>query len=169
MRSPAILVFALLTATLSACATVGPTTYSATEAASSGSPVPVEGYDWFFHGEDSSARLAYGLEESDDLRLALECDRGSGQLALSGIAPTGARSEFHIESGSETERFAAVAEPSQLHDGVFLSASARANAPVFQRFRRLGWLAMWQDGKRQAYATQPASAANIERFFAFCG
>jgi hypothetical protein len=77
--------------------------------------------------------------------------------------------EFHIESGGETERFPAEAEPSQVNDGVFLSAEAPADAPVFLRFRRLGWLAMWQDGTRQAYAPHPASAPNIERFFAFCG
>ena len=127
------------------------------------------GHDWFFHGDETSARLAYGLEESDDLRLGLDCERGSGRLALSGNAPAGARAEFRIESGGETERFAAKAEPSELHDGVLLSAEARADSSVFQRFRRIGWLALWQDGKRQAYAPHPASTPNIERFFAFCG
>ena len=169
MRGPTILVLTLLAATLSACATAGPKAPSTTDTASSGSPAPVENYDWFFHGDETSARLAYGLEESDDLRLGLDCDRGSGRLALSGNAPAGARAEFQIESGGATERFAAKAEPSELHDGVFLSAEARADAPVFQRFRRIGWLAMWQDGERQAYAPHPASVPNIERFFAFCG
>lgn len=169
MRSPTILVLTVLAATLSACATAGPTTPSTLDTASSGSPAPVENYDWFLHGDETSARLAYGLEDSDDLRLGLDCDRGSGRLALSGNAPAGARTEFRIESGGETERFAAKGEPSELHDGVFLSAEARADAPVFQRFRRIGWLAMWQDGERQAYAPHPASAPNIERFFAFCG
>lgn len=169
MRGPTILILTVLAATLSACATAGPTAPSPTDTASSGSPAPVENYDWFFHGDETSARLAYGLEESDDLRLGLDCDRGSGRLALSGNAPAGARAEFRIESGGETERFVAKAEPSELHDGVFLSAEARADAPVFQRFRRIGWLAMWQDGEREAYAPHPASAPNIERFFAFCG
>ena len=169
MRSPTILMLTVMTAIVAACATAGPTATSTTDTASSGSPAPVENYDWFFQGDETSARLAYGLEESDDLRLGLDCDRGSGRLALSGNGSAGARAEFRIESGGETERFAAKAEPSELHDGVFLSAEARADAPVFQRFRRLGWLAMWQDGKRQAYAPHPASAPNIERFFAFCG
>jgi len=169
MRSATILVLAVLVTTVSACATAVPYAPTATETASSGSPVAVEHYDWFFDGDESRARLAYGLEASDDLRLGLDCDRGSGRLALSGVAPTGAKAEFHIESGGETERFAAAAEPSQLHDGVFLSAETRADAPVFQRFRRTGWLALWQDGKRQAYAPHPDSTPNIERFFALCG
>ena len=169
MRGPTILVLTVLAATASACATAGPTAPSAMPVASSGSPAPVADHDWFFHGDETSARLAYGLEESDDLRLGLDCERGSGRLALSGNAPAGARAEFRIESGGETERFAAKAEPSELHDGVFLSAEARADAPVFQRFRRIGWLAIWQDGKREAYAPHPTSAPNIETFFAFCG
>lgn len=168
MRSRSILALLLLALTTSACATAAPPDTPA-PAASSGSPVPVEGYDWFFHAEDDAARLAYGLAESDDLRLGLDCTRASGRLSLSGVAAAGAKPEFHLESGGETERFPAEAEPSRLHDGVFLSAEAPADAPVFQRFRRIGWLALWQGGSRQAYAPHPASAPNIERFFAFCG
>lgn len=167
MRSPTILALAAVALTASACATAAPDAPATT--ASSGSPAPIEGYDWFFHADEDAARLAYGLAESDDLRLGLDCTRASGRLSLSGVAPAGARPEFHIESGGETERFQARAEPSQLHDGVFLSADAPADAPVFQRFRRVGWLAVWEDGVRQTYAPHPASAPDIERFFAFCG
>lgn len=167
MRSPTIFALTVLAVTASACATAAPETPGGI--ASRESPAPVEGYDWFFHADAAAARLAYGLAESDDLRLGLDCDRGSGRLTLSGTASTGARPEFHIEAGGETARFPARAEASQLHDGVFLSGQAAADAPVFQGFRRVGWLALWQDGKRQAYAPQAGSAPNIERFFAFCG
>lgn len=169
MRSRTILALAVLSLTASACATAAPDAPPPATTASSGSPTPVEGYDWFFHADEDAARLAYGLAESDDLRLGLDCNRASGQLSLSGVASDEAKPEFHIESGGETARFPAESEPSQLHDGVFLSAEAPADAPVFQRFRRVGWLALWQDGKRQAYAPHPASAPDIERFFAFCG
>ncbi len=167
MRSPPILAVAVLALTASACATAAPD--APAPVVSSGSPAPVDGYDWFFHADEDAARLAYGLAESDDLRLGLDCTRASGRLNLSGVASDATKPEFYIESGGETERFPAQAEPSQLNDGFFLSAEAPANAPVFQRFRRVGWLALWQDGTRQAYAPHPASAPNIERFFAFCG
>lgn len=169
MRSPTILALAALALTASACATAAPTATAPASAASGGSPAPVEGYDWFFQVDEETARLAYGLAESDDLRLGLDCTRASGRLSLSGIASEGAKAEFHIESGGETARFPAGSERSQLHDGVILTAEAPADAPVFQRFRRVGWLALWQDGTRQAYAPHPLSAPNIERFFAFCG
>lgn len=166
MRSHPLIALAVLALTASACA-IAP--LDAPPTASSGSPVPVEDHDWFFHAEEDTARLAYGLAESDDLRLGLDCIRSSGRLSLTGMAPDAAKPEFHIESGGETARFPAEAEPSQVSDGVFLSAEAPADAPVFQRFRRVGWLALWQDGVRQAYAPHPESAPNIERFFAFCG
>ncbi len=132
-------------------------------------PAPVAGYDWFLHKDDATARLAFGLAESDDLRLGLDCDRGSGRLALSASVAADAPAEIRLEAGDESATFPADSEPSQLDDGLFLSAEARAVEPVFQRFRRTGWLAMWRDGERQAYVAQPGSAERIDRFFAFCG
>lgn len=166
MRNPSLLPMALLALTAGACATK-PAREPVT--ASSGSPVPLADHDWFLHTDENAARLAYGLAESDDLRLGLDCSRGSGRLSLSGMARRDDKREFLLESGGESERFAAEAEPSQLDDGVLLSAEAPADAPVFRRFRQLGWLAMWKDGVRQTYAPHPPTAPDIERFFAFCG
>jgi len=169
MRAPALIILTGLTLGVAACATVEAPTEPAPGVASSGAPLPVADHDWFFHRDGGEARLVYGLADSDDLRLGLDCAEGSGRLALSAVAGPDAKPEIHIEAGGETERFPAVSEPSQLNDGVFLTAEADAATPVFQRFRRVGWLALWLDGERQAYAPQPESASNIERFFAFCG
>ena len=169
LRAPALPAFAGLALSLAACATVEPTPPTAPPAGPGSAPAPAPGYDWFFHTDDDTARLAYGLAESDDLKLGLDCRRGGGRLEMVAIAEKGAKAEIHVESGGETERFPASSEPSQLHDGVFLSAGASTAEPVFQRFRRVGWLAQWRDGEREAYAPQPGSAPNIERFFAFCG
>lgn len=169
MRLPALFLLTGLTLGAAACSTVKPTPTAAASPPSASSPAPVAGYDWFYSQESREARLAYGLAESDDLRLGLDCEQGSGRLALSAVGGPGAKAEIHVEAGGETARFAALSEPSQLHDGVFLTADASADEPVFQRFRRLGWLTMWQDGERRAYAPHPGSADNIERFFAHCG
>ena len=135
---------------------------------SASAPIPVEGYDWFLNQDGDDARLAYGMEASDDLKVGMDCRRGSGRLELSAPGPNGAK-DIHLESGGETERFASLAEPSELHDGVFLTAEADADTPVFQRFRRLGWLAVWHDDQRQTLAPHPQSAGNVEKFFVFCG
>ena len=169
MRAPALIFLTVLTLGVAACATVETPTEPAPGVATSGAPVPLADHDWFYHRDGNEARLVYGLAESDDLRLGLDCSQGSGRLALSAVGGPDARPGIHIEAGGETELFPAQSEPSQLNDGVFLTAEADAGAPVFQRFRRVGWLALWLDGERQAYAPHPVSVPNIDRFFAFCG
>lgn len=166
MRSTVPILLAGLTVAVAACATVE---HAPASADSASAPAALAGHDWFYHQDEDEARLAYGVAESDDLRLGLDCHRASGRLMLSALGGPDAKPEIHLESGGETERFRARSEPSQLHDGVFLTAEAAADAPVFQRFRRVGWIASWHDGERQAYAPHAGSAPNIERFFTFCG
>ena len=168
MRARALLILSSLAMGAAACATVEPPA-EAPPPTPGAAPLPVDGYDWFYNTDDDTARLAYGLAESDDLKLGFDCRRGAGRLEMVAIADKGAKAAISVESGGETARFPAEAEPSQLHDGVFLSAGATTAEPVFQRFRRVGWIAQWRDGAREAYAPQPGSTANIERFFAFCG
>ncbi len=146
-----------------ACASVEPATLSAPAS----SPAPTPGYDWFLSADQGLARLAYGVEASDDLKLGLDCETGTGKVDLVALGKTGAR-EIHLESGGDTERFRAEGEPSQLHDGDLLTATTDLDTPVLQRFRRLGWIAQWVDGERAAYVPQPGSEINVERFFAFC-
>lgn len=166
MRQPALILLAGLTLGVAACAT---TDTPAPSAPSSGAPQPIEGYDWHFSGDAGAARLAYGVAESDDVRLAMDCEAGAGRLALIANAPEGARPEIHLESGGDTERFPAASEPSIIHDGVFLTAEAAADEPVFLRFRRLGWIAVWRGDEREPLAAHPQTLPQIERFFAFCG
>ena len=168
MRLRALLILSGLAVSAAACATVE-SPVPAAAAGGSGAPQPVEGYDWFYHVDGDDARLAYGLAESDDLRLGMDCRRGGGRMELSATSQDAGAKEIHVESGGDTERFPAQSEPSQLHDGVFLTAQARTSEPVFQRFRQVGWLALWHGDEREAYAPHPQSRDNIERFFVFCG
>lgn len=168
MRLPALLALSGLALATAACHTTDTAGQPGAEPLTS-APQPVEGYDWFYHADGDDARLAYGLAESDDLRLGMDCRRGAGRLALSATSQDTAAKEIHIESGGDTERFPARSEPSEVHEGVFLTASADADEPVFQRFRQVGWLALWHGDEREAYAPHPQSRDNIERFFAFCG
>ncbi len=137
-------------------------------AGASASPAPVPGYDWHLTTAEGEVRLAYGVADSDDLKLGLTCVDGSRKVEIMAPAPTGSR-EIHLESGGDTMRLVARSEPSGLHDGDFLSASADADQPVFQRFRRLGWVAQWRDGRREIYASHPGSGPGVESFFRRCG
>jgi len=169
MRVPALIALTGMALAAAGCTSTRPAGVATTPIVVASAPQPVAGYDWFFHEDGQEALLAYGLEASDDLRLGLGCAKAGGQLTLNATAPKGVADEIHIEAGGETERFAARSEPSELNDGVFLTASADVEEPVFQRFRQVGWLAVWQGDTREAYAPHPASRENIEKFFIFCG
>ena len=157
-----------LAALTSACASVETPEPVVTAVAASAAPAATAGYDWHYTPDEGTARLAYGVEASDDLRLGLDCTAGSGKIDLTALGQTGDR-EIYLESGGETERFTAEGEPSQLHDGDILTARAGTGEPVMQRFRRLGWIAQWVDGRREVYAPHPGSESGVERFFALCG
>ncbi len=169
MRAPVLIVLTGLALGAGACSTVETPVDSSPGVVAGAAPKPVSDHDWFYHLDGQDARLVYGLAESDDLKLGLECREGSGRLALSAVAGPDAKPELHLEADGETGRLPALSEPSGLHDGVFLTAEAAADAPVFRRFRQIGWIALWLDGERQAYAPHPESTPNIERFFTFCG
>lgn len=132
-------------------------------------PSPIAGRDWHLSRYDGESSLAYGVAETDDVSIALGCVDGSGRVVLFRDAPDGAPREFHLESGGDTGRFSADSEPSMLSDGQILSAEVAADEAVFRRFRSVGWLAVWTGDEREAYAPQPGSEANAERFFAACG
>lgn len=149
-----------------ACASVEPSA-PPTPVVTAAAPAPIPGYDWFLSEDEGTARLAYGIEASDELKLGLDCIVGTGKVDLVALGKTGS-SQIQLESGGETERFDAEGEPSELHDGDLLIATADLDTPVLQRFRSLGWIAQWVDGERTAYAPQPGSEVNVERFFAFC-
>lgn len=165
LRPLHISVAAAVLALAGACATAP---QPAGFAATSGAPAPIAGYDWFMHAEEGEAMLAYGVANSDEVKLHLACRIGTGRLDLTQPGHGDAR-EIHLESGGDTERFAAVAEPSEIQDGVLLTASTTADQPVFQRFRRLGWIAAWHGDDREAYAAHPGSTKGVADFFAACG
>lgn len=165
---PAPAVLALAGLSLAACApTVRPGRLAAPAVAPA--PAPTPDYDWFLHIADGEASLAYGLEASDHLKLGLDCTKNAGRLTVSALAPSGARPEILLESGGETERLAARAEPANISDDDYLTASAPSDLPVFQRFRRVGWIALWRGETREAFAPHPRSSDQIGRFFEFCG
>lgn len=166
MRNGWAIATMMTTGLVSACATAPALAPSAPAMAA---PAPMAGYDWFFNTDDDQGDLAYGVAESDDLKLGFSCARGAGQLEIMAMADPGARPEILLESGGETERWPAKAEPSHISDDDLLTAMARADTPVFLRFRQEKWIALWRNGAREAYAAHPESTDQVDRFFAFCG
>ncbi len=173
MRATIRLEIAALTAatlTLGACASmeVAPTALSP-DISPDSAPRPIADHDWALFIEDDQASLAYGRDESDDVWLSLACDRGSGRLDLFRPADADGQPVIYLESGGETERFTGKVEPSELFEHGEVLAEAPTTPPVFQRFRRLGWLGLHDAEGRALMVAHPASTDRIERFFAHCG
>jgi len=166
-----ILILSLAGLTLAACSTAPKTASLAEGAASSGAPAAIAGYDWFYNADRGADELSlsYGVAESDDVPMDLSCRPGTGALTLLRPVAHGMPERIMLESGGDTETYPAEAEPSPLHDGVFLTASAKTADPVFKRFRRVGWLAVLDGDARQMMAPHPGSSARVEQFFAACG
>ena len=162
------LLVALLT--LGACASmdVPPSGLRPTDTPDS-APQPIADHDWAFYIEDDQASLAYGRAESDDVWLSLACERGSGRLALFRPADADGQPVIYLESGGETERLTGKIEPSELFEHGEVVAETLTTPPVFQRFRRLGWLGLHDAEGRVLMVAHPASTDGIERFFAHCG
>lgn len=156
--------------TVGACASVdAPPTALSPATTPDAAPRPIADHDWAFFAEDDQAALAYGRDESDDVWLSLACDRGSGRLDLFRPADADGQPTISLEAGGETERFSGRIEPSELFEYGEVFAEADTGAPVFQRFRRLGWLGLHDAEGRALMVAHHASADGIERFFAFCG
>jgi len=170
MRAAAAIVVMALSALTAACASMEAVPLNASPVDTVAStPQPLEGHDWFFDSEDGQAALLYGLADSDDIWLSLTCRRDSGALSLSQPATPAQPRVIALESGGDTETYAARVEPSEMYEDGLLVASAKTADPVFQRFRRVGWLAHYGPDYRATMVPQPGSADRIDAFFAVCG
>lgn len=154
---------------LGACApTTGASSALSSSLATSGAPRPVAGYDWFLNDDPDEPRLSYGLAESDDVPFSLMCAKGAGKVALSLSAEQTPGRAITVESGGAVETYPARVEAADMHDGAYLVATAPTTDPVFQRFSRLGWLAVLQGDQRLTMAAQPGSEKRAMRFLDLC-
>lgn len=164
MTSPRLLLLALSGLSVAACASTPAPTSGAGVA--QGAPLPLADHDWF-RGDDGVLR--YGRDRSGDVWLSLACEPGTRRVDVAQWSHAVEAREIHLESGGETERWAASVEPDETGGDAALVTTAQADEPVFQRFRRLGWLASWGPEGRVMMAAQPGSLDRVERFFAACG
>jgi hypothetical protein len=156
-------------ATLAACATAKPETATPVARAAAAAPEPAPGLDWFFHEDGDWAALAYGVAESDDVRLHLACERAAGVVEIIRPVAAGSAPEIRLESGEVSASLPAKAEPSEVTEGDLLIAQAKTEEPVLRAFERNRWIAVWHGSEREAYAPHPRSVDGVARFFSFCG
>lgn len=151
---------------VTACTTTRPLPIAVEPVA--GAPEALAGLDWFLTEDPMETRLAYGLPNSGDFRMAVICEPASGRVSVM-QATEAAAGIMVLESGGVIAQLTATAEPAGVQEGDILLAETTASAPVLQRFRTLGWLAIWQGEQRETLVAHPASRPSIDRFFTLCG
>jgi hypothetical protein len=115
---------------------------------------------WHLSHEGSLAKLAYGVENSDQLALLMTCERGQSQAIVYGdVQPAGARMTK-----------ASLASPIDPLSGD-LSDEARISVrdPALQQLARSGKLAVEADAGQFELTANPAERRLIGDFFAYCG
>lgn len=115
---------------------------------------------WHLSHEGSLAKLAYGVENSDQLALMMTCERGQTQAVVYGdVQPASPR----IIRASTTSAIDPLSGD--------LSAETRISVrdPAMQQLALSGKLAVEADAGRFQLSASPAERRLIGDFFAYCG
>jgi hypothetical protein len=129
----------------------------ATDAEVQGSLAPM---GWHLSYEGSLAKLAYGVENSDQLALMMTCEPGRAQAVIYGdVQPAGPR----LLKASIT----AAIDP--LSGSLSDEKRISVRDPALQRLLRSGKLPVEADAGTFELAANPVERQRIGEFFAYCG
>ena len=115
---------------------------------------------WHLSHEGSLAKLAYGVENSDQLALMMTCERGQAQATVYGdLLPAGPRL---IKASMAT-----TIDP--LGGGLADETRISVRDPALRQLARSGKLAVEADAGQFELSANPAERRLISDFFAYCG
>lgn len=126
-----------------------------------------DGAQWSLRGDDASMTLAYEMPDTDDVRLAMNCDRGTGRVELWRIAWVRATPEFRLSSGAARALYRATLDDDDLPS--IRGGTARTRDPVLRRFAATGELTLTVDGSAVRMNASRPQRQEIARFFRHCG
>jgi hypothetical protein len=115
---------------------------------------------WHLSYEGSMAKLAYGVENSDQLALMMTCERGAAQAVVYGdVQPAGAR--------MLRASMAAAIDP--LSGGLMEESRIAVSDPAMRQLARGGTLPVVAEAGRFELSATGAERRGIGEFFAYCG
>jgi hypothetical protein len=129
-------------------------------------PAPAPGFALFYMDEGSSAKLAYGAPNSDDVGVMMECAKGSNVIEVSEVARTGPSHTLDLTSQGRSASLQAI--PAGGEGEVLVIGRTRSDAPPLQAFRRSGRIDVAYAGTQYAIETNPTERSGVKRFFAAC-
>ena len=115
---------------------------------------------WHLSHEGSVAKLAYGVENSDQLALMMTCERGQTETTVYGDIRPASRSLIKAS-------MAAAIDP--LSGGLSDETRISVRDPALQQLARSGKLAVEAEAGRLELSATSAERRLISEFFAYCG
>lgn len=129
----------------------------ATDADAQGSIAPM---GWYLSHEGSLAKLAYGVESSDQLALMMTCEPGAAEATVYGeVRPAGPR----------PVRMSTASAIDPLSGGLADEMRISLLDPALQRLATGGRLAVEAEAGAFELSASPAERRLIGDFFAYCG
>ena len=125
------------------------------------------GYD----DKGASAALAYGLPNSDDLALMLDCPKGTGRIELSDTVQGKAATAITLKADGRRTQVPVHLEAIEDggNDPQVVVGHLPASASALQGFRRSGVIEVSNGAKAYSITITSDQRAGVERFFRECG
>jgi hypothetical protein len=125
-----------------------------------------QGAGFFFSEDGGSAKLAYGVADSDDVGLMMECAEGSQTVRVSDLVRSSPAPVLILASSGRSSELKPVVEAGE--GGSIFTVSAPTAAPALAGFRYSGKIEVAYAGLNYRLAARPSERPTIDRFFAAC-
>lgn len=131
-----------------------------------GAMMTMPGYGLYYSDEGETAKLAYGVANSDDVGLMLECEKGSKSVTVTDTVRKGAGPGISLISGAQRTNLSAKRQ--SMEGATLLFATTRTDAAALAAFRTSGELQVISGTVRYGVTATSAEKAGVKRFFAAC-
>ena len=126
-------------------------------------------YGLFYNDQGESVALAYGLPNSDDVALMLQCAKGSARVELTDTARDAAVTAIVLTADGRRTSVPVRTEASEAGESKLLTGQLPLSAPALQGFRKSGLIEVASGRSRYAITVAQAQRPGVERFFKVCG
>ncbi len=126
-------------------------------------------YGLYYNDQGSAASLAYGLANSDDVALMLQCDKGKGRVEVSDIVRTRPAPRLVLTSAGRSTAVAVKVGQGESDGPRVLTGQTPLDAPALAAFRSTGRIEVLNGDVRYRLKASDAERAAVEQFFTACG
>ncbi|MFN4288681.1 MAG: hypothetical protein ACK4E3_09335 [Brevundimonas sp.] len=120
---------------------------------------------WSVYEDDTAVTLAHEVPDTDRLRVAIQCERGTGLARITHYGALGAGAMGRLSSGSATHQSEAETRGRR---NLRVSMSVRVDNAVFSNFAGTGRMTMTLGGESAEFSVPQAQRDQIGRFVSLC-